>query len=222
VSFIPPGLDKFRNNDLQPYPYDLDLAKSLLSEAGWADTNKNGILDRVINGVLTEFYIKINYNSDNKKREKACLIFQDACRKVGIKVNIEPLEIAKFSEALHKHNFEMAISALTLPAPVESDPYQLWHSQSYTEGGTNFSGFGDANSDGIINAIRKELDQSKRIVLQKQLQKIIYDEVPVIFIMNTKNPIAISREYTNIEESSCQPGYWLAGFGGGSYTTTGQ
>jgi peptide/nickel transport system substrate-binding protein len=222
ISFIPPGLDKFRNNDLQPYTYDIDKAKDLLTEVGWKDTNNNGTLDKIINGVATEFYITINYNTDNKKREKACLIFQDACRKVGIKVTIEGVEIAKFSEKLHHHQFEMAVSALTQSAPIEDDPYQLWHSRSFLEGGTNFSGFGDAASDAIIDAIRREMDEDKRIVLQKKLQLMVYQSVPVIFLMNNKNAIAINKNYANAEESNCQPGYWIAGFGSSKMQFSGQ
>jgi peptide/nickel transport system substrate-binding protein len=216
ISFIPPGLDKFRNNDLQPYTFDIEKAKDLLAAAGWKDSNNNGTLDKMLNGVFTEFNITINYNTENKKREKLCLIFQDACRKVGIKVTIESVEIAKFSEKLHKHQFEMAVCALTQSAPLEDDPYQLWHSQSALEGGSNFSCFGTTATDAIVNLIRHELDIEKRIVLQKQLQQVIYEQVPVIFIMNTKNSIAINKEYSNSDESVCQPGYWLAGFGGGS------
>jgi peptide/nickel transport system substrate-binding protein len=216
ISFIPPGLDKFRNNDLQPYTFDIEKAKDLLAAAGWKDSNNNGTLDKMLNGVFTEFNITINYNTENKKREKLCLIFQDACRKVGIKVTIESVEIAKFSEKLHKHQFEMAVCALTQSAPLEDDPYQLWHSESALEGGSNFSCFGTTATDAIVNLIRHELDMEKRIELQKQLQKIIYEQVPVIFIMNTKNTIAINKEYSNSDESVCQPGYWLAGFGGGS------
>jgi peptide/nickel transport system substrate-binding protein len=216
ISFIPPGLDKFRNNDLQPYTFDMEKAKDLLAAAGWKDSNNNGTLDKMLNGVFTEFDITINYNTENKKREKLCLIFQDACRKVGIKVTIESVEIAKFSEKLHKHQFEMAVCALTQSAPLEDDPYQLWHSQSALEGGSNFSCFGTTATDAIVNLIRHELDIEKRIILQKQLQQVIYEQVPVIFIMNTKNSIAINKEYSNSDESVCQPGYWLAGFGGGS------
>jgi ABC-type transport system substrate-binding protein len=213
ISYIPPGLDKFRNNDLQPYTFDVDKARELLTAAGWKDTNNDGTIDNLINGVRTEFTIAIMYNADSKKREKACLIFQDACRKVGIKVSIDAVEIAKFSEKLHNHQYELAVTALSHSAPTEEDPYQLWHSRSYLEGGSNYSGFGDVASDAIIDAIRRELNEEKRIVLEKELQRMVYEQAPVIFLMNSKNPIAINKAYTNTDESTCQPGYWLAGFG---------
>ncbi|THB64221.1 MAG: ABC transporter substrate-binding protein, partial [Desulfovibrio sp.] len=36
----------FANKDLEPYAHDLDLAKSLLAEAGWTDSDGDGVLDK--------------------------------------------------------------------------------------------------------------------------------------------------------------------------------
>jgi peptide/nickel transport system substrate-binding protein len=213
VSFIFPGMDKFRNNTLKPYIFDIEAAKKLLAEAGWADTNNDGILDKMINGKRTEFTLDINYNNGNKKREKISLILQDACKKAGIKVNILPLEFSVMVENLKKHNFELCVSAFNSPAPVEVDPYQLWHTESYTKGSSNYCGFGNADSDALIMQIRRELNEEKRIVLYQQLQAMVHEQVPVIFIANTKNAVAIHKKYKNVYESLCAPGYWMAGFG---------
>ena len=216
VSFIFPGsgMDKLRNNAITPYIFDIEAAKKLLAEAGWADTNNDGTLDKVINGKRTEFTLDINYNNGNKKREKISLILQDACKKAGIKVTIVPLEFSVMLDNLKKHDFELFVSAFSLPAPVEVDPYQLWHTDSYNKGGSNYCAFGSAESDALIMQIRSELNLEKRIPLYQKLQLMVHEQVPVIFIANGKNTIAISKKYKNVYESFCAPGYWMAGFGG--------
>ena len=211
VSFIFPGMDKFRNNTLKPYIYDPDAAKQLLAAAGWADTNNDGTLDKLINGKRTEFTLDICYPNVNKKREKLALIFQESCKKVGIKVNLLPLEAALMLTNLKKHNFELCISGQSTAVPTESDPYQLWHTESARQG-SNYSGFGNAESDALIMQIRGELNEEKRIIGYQKLQAMVHQQVPVVFIANTKNAIAIHKKYKNTYESVCAPGYWMAGF----------
>ncbi len=213
TSFIYPGLDKFKNTDLVPYEFNVNEAKRLLTDAGWADTNNNGTIDKVLDGKPTEFAMDINYNTGNKKREKACLIFQDACQKAGIKVNVVAVDWSILSKNLQSHKFDMFISALGVSSPVEGDPYQLWATSEYN-GGSNYCGFGDAASDAVINKIRHEPSLDRRIELTKQLQFMINEACPCIFLSNTKNAIAVSKKYKNVYESNCAPGFFMAGFAG--------
>jgi len=62
ASFSHPEIKERQNPDIQPYVHSLRKAKKLLKKAGWKDTNKNGILDKEINGKRVEFNIDINYH----------------------------------------------------------------------------------------------------------------------------------------------------------------
>ncbi|MEO1433973.1 MAG: ABC transporter substrate-binding protein [Bacteroidota bacterium] len=211
ASFTHPSLTERLNPNVQPYAYDLDQAEALLAEAGWKDSDGNGLLDMEIDGEVKDFVIELNYNTGNKRRETACLIFSEAARKVGIKVEVISLEWAVLLERNKVHDFEMFVSGW-ISSPFESDPKQIWHTDSYNDKGSNYTGFGNEESDGIIEELRRELDDAKRYELYKRLHQIIHDDVPYIFLLAQKERIAIANRFGNSYGSGIRPGYWTSGF----------
>ncbi len=213
TSMIFPGSENYKNPAIQPFAFDIDLSQKLLQEGGWKDSNNDGTLDKVINGKSTELELKIYYNTGNKKREKVCLIFQEACKKVGIKIDIMPMEWAKMQESLKERNFDLYVNASTKTLVGQPDPTQMWHTKSSEKGGSNFMGFGDAASDAIIMQLRIERDPEKRLKLFYTLQEQIAEQVPCIFLASSKNTLVVNKRYSNAYESINPPGYWVAGFG---------
>lgn len=207
---IHPSITKYINADLSPIKYNLEEAKRLLKEAGWGDENGNGILDKEIDDELVEFKFAINYNNGNNRRKTACLIFQEGCRKAGIEVSVEVLEWANLLETLKKHKFDAYVGGW-VSSPVLNDPTQIWHTSSYN-GGSNYVGFGNEKSDALIEKLRVELDEAKRIELFKEFQQLIRDEMPYIFLLSQKERIATSKKYMNAEGSGLAPGYWMNSF----------
>jgi ABC-type transport system substrate-binding protein len=198
------------NNDLVPYTYDLELAKKMLSEAGWKDSNGDGTIDKTINGEKTEFKIEFTYNGGNDERKAVALMFQEEARKVGIEVNVVPQEWSIYLDNQKNHKFEMFFGAW-ISSPLPNDHKQIYHTESYN-GGSNYVGFGNAESDALIDAIRIELNEQKRNELNKKFQSILYDEVPYIYLYSPKEKIAIHKRFSNAEPSVMRPGFWEAGF----------
>ncbi|ADO43066.1 ABC transporter substrate-binding protein [Ketogulonicigenium vulgare] len=71
-------------DDLDPYAYDPDRAKALLAEAGWVDSNGDGIVDR--DGESFDF--ALNFPTGNRTRELSAPIIQQYLRAVGINVEL--------------------------------------------------------------------------------------------------------------------------------------
>ena len=203
-------MQKEYNAKLNPYEYSPQQAKQLLALAGWKDSNGNGTLDKVIQGKLTEFTMDLIYNSGNTQREAICLMFQEEARKIGIKVNVQPLEFSVMTGKLGGYDFEMACAGVS-SSHLPFDYKQQWHTSS-ANGGSNVFGFGTAQTDSIIDSIRKELDEDKRIKMSRQLQEIIYEEVPCIFLFVEQDRIAISKKFKNADVYSMKPGFWEPGF----------
>ena len=69
---------------LVPIPFDPKLANQLLKEAGWEDTDRNGVLDKVIDGRLRELKFTIIFSQDIVS-ERIFTIYQQDLKKNGFR-----------------------------------------------------------------------------------------------------------------------------------------
>ncbi|MCS7297852.1 MAG: ABC transporter substrate-binding protein [Bacteroidia bacterium] len=199
------------NDTLPPIPYDPQKAAQLLDEAGWKDYDGNGIREKVVEGKTIPLEFDIYVNSGNEVRLQIAQIIKQEAEKVGMKVNIVPLEWSVFLERTKKHDFDAYIGAW-IGSHNPQDLKQIWHTQSWTEGGSNYTGFGNERTDRIIEEIRQELNKEKRDSLYRLFHKIVYDEQPYIFLSSPLERIAIHRRFRNAYTSAIRPGFFPSGF----------
>jgi peptide/nickel transport system substrate-binding protein len=198
------------NDKIKPFEYNPEKAKVLLAEAGWKDMDGDGVLDNTIDGEKMKFEMSFLYNQGNDTRKAVGLMFQEEARKVGITVNIVAQDWSIYLELNKKHDFDMYFGAwISTPLPV--DQKQIYHTVSYN-GGSNYTGFGNDETDALIDAIRVEIDEDKRAVLNHKFQEILHDECANIFLYCPTERIAIHNRFSNAGTSPKRPGYRLSGF----------
>lgn len=207
ATFIHPSRKEMLNDTLKPYAYNPKLAAELLRKEGWMDTDRDGILDKIIQGRRLSMRFTLYTNSGNTARLRMAELFREACRPLGIAIEVQTLELRQLIEKMKAHHFDMYIGGM-ISSVVDPDPYQIWHSQAYTTG-SNFTGFGTPASDALIERYRRSLDRKERLQLLKELQAIVYEQVPAVFIVAEKDRIAVSPRLRNITISDQRPGYWL-------------
>lgn len=208
VGPVHPTAGEAYNSEIPLYPFDPDKARSLLAEAGWRDSNGDGVLDQVINGRREDLELELLVN--NAPREQVALIFQSDCKKAGVKINIRMVEGMVMSERMRNHDFEMAYTAwLFEQAPT--DYMQVFGTPGWN-GGDNFTYFGNASTDLLIATINKTIDEKERARLLRQLQEVIHEEAPYIFLWSPVNRLAIAKRFSNTYVSVTNPGYWVPGF----------
>ncbi|HEY6159580.1 MAG TPA: ABC transporter substrate-binding protein [Bacteroidia bacterium] len=210
TGFIHPSNTRDYEKSIQPYDFDIEKAKALLTEAGWKDSNGDGTLDKMIDGVLTDFTIKFSVNAGNDVRKQAALMFQEEARKVGIKVDVIQQDWSVYLQNQKNHDFEMYFGGW-VASPTPNDPKQIYHTESYN-GGSNYVGFGNPESDAVIDSLRKELDENKRSAYYKKLQLILHDECSYIYLWAPTERMAINKKFTNAEPSVMRPGFWPCAF----------
>ena len=181
------------NPDIRPWPYDVDRVKELLDEAGWVDSDGDGLRDK--GGVGFRFRLMIR--SEDPYYERLAKFIKDVAAKVGVEVIPDPYEWSIFIERLLDREFEAEISGWG--GVVEEDPYQLWHSSQGVGRGSNHVGFDNKDADEIIEQGRKTLDGTERNKLYHRLHEIIHNEQPYTFLYARPEMRFLDRRFKNVK-----------------------
>ena len=183
------------NDTLPLIPLDIEKAKKLLEEAGWVDTDGDNIRDKVINGVKTPFKFKLSYMSSPISKE-IVLMIKESMYKAGLFAEPTPMDFSLFYKNAMDHNFEAMLGGWGGSASY-SNPQQLWHTSSWVTKGSNFCGFGDAESDALIEEANLTLDPEVHRDALLKLQARIYEDQPYVFLYASQNKFAIHKRFKN-------------------------
>jgi len=179
------------------YPYDPQKALQLLGEAGWKDTDGDGILDKVIAGQKVPFRFEIKFNSGNEIRKSVALTVQDELKKHGIDASVRQLDWTIYLDEVRNHKFDAIILGWGMPA-TEPEEYQVWHSSQAANKGSNVISFTNARADALLEEYRRTFDVQKRIELYREFQHILNQEQPYTFLFIQKAILAVERRFQNV------------------------
>ncbi len=188
-SVIPSDLPYAAKN-LKPYAFNIEKASQLLTEAGWKDSNNNGTVDKVIDGKLTEMKLEYIISAGSEVSSDIAVIFKSAAKKAGVDINVLAAERKENLKKIRGKTFELAPSALGADLDYY-DLFDFWH----TTGPRNYFGFGNAATDKIIEEIRSTTDDNRRNQLYQEIQEIMYEESPIIFLYRTQDCVAIHKRF---------------------------
>lgn len=181
------------NPNISPLPFDVNEAKNLLAQAGWSDSDKDGILDK--DGKKFEF--TLIYPADQPMYEQILTIMKEGLAQAGINMHMQAYEWSVFIQRVEQRNFAAYTMGWSLT--LDSDPYQIWHSsQADTESGSNYIDFRNAKADELITKIRQEYSAEERKKLYHEFHQLIHDEQPYTFLISPDSLNAISNRYQNL------------------------
>ena len=185
----------YNDSSITPLPFDVKKAKELLAEAGWRDSDNNGILDK--DG--REFDFVLLYPADQPTYERLLTIVKEDMAKAGINMRLQSFEWSVFVQRIEARDFDAYTMGWQLA--YESDPYQLWHSsQAEIPSGSNYVGFKNPEADQLIAAIRSEFDTGKRIELCNRFHQLIHEFQPYTFLAAPYQLSATARRYRNLRQ----------------------
>lgn len=191
---------------LVPVPFDLAKAASLLDQAGWKDTDGDGIRDKFVNGKKVKMEFSIMLNSGNNARKQMALIFIDALKQIGVTANAATFDWSVFLDRLDKHEFEAVIGGW-VGSVVEGDLYQIWHSSSSELGASNYISYKNPRVDELIETIRGEFDYARRKEMYKEIQAILYRDQPYNFLVAETFTGAHHERFRNVSFFAPRPCY---------------
>ncbi len=191
--------------DANPYKYDPEKAKALLDEAGWVDTNGNGIRDK--DGV--ELILTYSTTAGREVREQTQVVAQQYLADVGIGIEIAnnsydtmwnsygqggPIatgnyDIAEWSDGTDFPDPNVT-SWLCSEIPSDENPE-----------GLNWYGICDEELDALFKAQAVEMDFNKRIELFHEIGKIMNEKVYWLGVWHDNDLWAINKRVKNIKIS---------------------
>ncbi len=194
IYFHRPEYDK----SLASIPFDPKKALELLAEAGWKDSDGDGVLDKTIDGKKIPFRFEIKINSGNVNRKSVALALQDELKKHGIAASVRELDWTVFLSEIKERKYDAMILGWAMSV-TEPDAYQVWHSSQAANKGSNHINYKNPRVDKILEDYRREFDAKKRIELYREFQKILHDDQPYTFLFTPKSISAVSRRFRGVE-----------------------
>ena len=163
VSWAYPG-----NDALNAYDYDLDKAAKMLDDAGWKDTDGDGIRDK--DG--TPLHLNWLVYTDSTWPGTLSSMAYDSWHKIGVDLEITQMDFNTVSSmTMDPEPGEKDFDIYTMGFSLSADPDPtggLYDADAYVAGGFNASGFRDERSQELIAEGLAEFDQEKRAEIYKE------------------------------------------------------
>lgn len=202
-----PFLQVESNEDFEKF--DTQKARKLLESNGWKDSDKDGVLDKMIDGEMVELNISITSTNKELGQFITTLLQQDA-QKAGFNIEVDVVDNTSMRQKVRSHDFEMVLSAAT-QSLVPYDPYVSFHTDNLAQGKGNNFGFGNQKSDRLIEKIRNENDEESRKEYYYQLADMLAAQDPIIYLYSPMERIIYNSDLEGIL-SVKSPGYFPQSF----------
>lgn len=193
TSVVPVSNPDF-NSKLQAVDYNFQKATALFENAGWTDSDQDGILDKEINGKRENLKTTLSFPGSKSFTDLAQRV-QTALKSGGIDCELDPLGTPALIDKLVNHQFDMAL--LSLRAPSEVLPYEFkqnWHSDGWPEG-DNYTGYSDSKLDELIDLARVSFDMEERKKYVDEIQQILMDQKPFIPLFTSSSRMAMHKRF---------------------------
>lgn len=173
VGTQPPISPAYAPDRMSPdYTFDPDRAIELMAEAGWTDSNDNGVLDR--DG--EEFKFELLYAGGDSVVEQIVAYMQEAWDDIGVKMEPKSVSGPALLDGLETHSFDMALLAVTLSPDGSQTALFSCDSVSF---GLNFSSYCSDEWDTLDEAQKREFDPAARTELLIQQSQQIWQDQPI-------------------------------------------
>lgn len=176
VSMVPEGM-KGLNKDLTPYEYNPEKAKQLLTEAGYAD------------GLEIEFMYLAN-STNNMLAE----LLQALWGEVGVTLVLQPTESGALSSSLNKGEHMMCSAGTTFALGEAGDGLNNMFSIASQGSSANRTYLTNEVIDQMLQTIVVTPNSDERAQMVYDVQTLIHDEAPMIYLASQYNIIGASTK----------------------------
>lgn len=195
----------FPQGRLTPYKQDLDKAEDLLDEAGWGDSDGDGIRDKQIDGRLVKFEFSL-LTAPTPLATNVCTLMKENLEKIGILCNIQRLERTVLQQKLLDHEFEAAIGGWGTGAdPSTID--NIWQTGEQR----NFGYYSNPEVDRLLDEAEKTFGREKQAELYGKIDTLIYHDQPYTFLFYRSSFYAFNKQLRGYKMSPRGPYHYNPG-----------
>ncbi len=203
---VPPSLDYGFDQLSDPNHYDIERAKKLLDEAGWKDTDGDGIRDKDGKPLSVDFII---YNSRAELPIYAEAVQADG-KKIGFDVKVKTVDYNLLDKIGINGEYDLLISNIITANTGDPEIYLNWYWRTNKDGDNqqNGSGYSNPEYDAKCAALAVEFDPAKRRQLMIEMQQILLNDAAALFLGYPETNIISS---TKITGATMYPSdyYWI-------------
>ncbi|WP_074698072.1 ABC transporter substrate-binding protein [Selenomonas sp. KH1T6] len=194
---VPPSMDYGFDQLTDPNAYNPERAAKLLDEAGWKDTNGDGIREKDGQPLKLDFVV---YNSRAELPLYAEAVQADL-KKLGFDINIKTVDYNLVDQIGIKGEYDLLISNITTANTGDPEIFLNWYWKSNLNGENpqNGSGYSNPALDAKFEALSVEFDKEKRRQLIIEIQQIIMNDGAALFLGYPQTNIVSSKALANVK-----------------------
>lgn len=171
--------------------YDADKAKEILADAGYQDTDGDGILDK--DGVNLSFKV-LTYSYNDNCIQLADML-QAELSQIGIELSIETQDV--LDDPLASGDFDLAILNYAM-APIGTPSYFI--NMLFTTGASNnYGGYSNEKVDALAAEIGTTSDNDKVVSLTRELEQQVLDDMPFAFVADQQLIFVYSNKVKGVQ-----------------------
>ena len=192
------------DSETKIYDFTLEHAQNILEEANWKDLDNDGIREKTINDEKVKLEITL-LTTDWPELEQTAQLLQEQWQKIGMKVNLEIIDTVTIQqEYIRPRQYQALLFGEVLNA--DPDPFAFWHSSQRKDPGLNLALYNNKKVDTLLEEARQSMDQEVRIQKYVEFQKLLIEDMPVIFLHSPPYLYPVKKEIKGINiEKLAQP-----------------
>ncbi|MEX1184942.1 MAG: ABC transporter substrate-binding protein [Gemmatimonadota bacterium] len=180
---------------VQPIPFDTVRARALLAEAGWRDTNDDGVLDRAGRPLR----IEVDFISSDQTRRDVLVAMQAMLRRAGVDLVPRAYESTAWVQRLREGSFAASFWGWGWgPGVVGPNAEMVFHSRSMPPNGPNFAGSANPRIDELIDAALVTSDTAGARGIWSELEQLMIDDAVYAPIYLDPELFAVHARFSNV------------------------
>jgi peptide/nickel transport system substrate-binding protein/microcin C transport system substrate-binding protein len=179
----------YTSPNVKPLGFSVAEALRLLREAGWKDSDGDGLLDK--DGRAFRFTVM---TANPEISVKILTLAKESMRQAGVEMNIKVVDWTTFLTLIDEYKYDAVMLGWTRESFPDVAP--LWHSRYAVAGGLNLVRYQNPEVDRLIDAAEKSIPERERIRLFRRIHELLFEDQPYTFMLEPdRSLVAYQRRF---------------------------